>query len=143
MSGINIQLKPSSILNVPLQTYIEEFSFLVNGKEFKTNRLISDLLSPKICQIHSNDPVFNEFVINTTKDGDFNNILNLAKFDQIAIPLNEVEFIGEVIEILGNESFNSFISNEITKITIDNVISLLKLHEKFRKIYSDQKKFQF
>lgn len=47
-----IQLKTTSILNVSLQSYEKDFSFLVNGEEFKTSRIISDLLSPKICQLH-------------------------------------------------------------------------------------------
>ena len=58
MSNINkIQLKPSSILNVHLQKYPKDFTFIVNGKEFQTSRIISDLLSPKICKNHFNDIV--------------------------------------------------------------------------------------
>ena len=66
-----LQLKTSSILNVPLQSYFDDFSFIVNGKEYKTSRLISDLLSPKICEIHANDPTFDIFTIKTQQKGDF------------------------------------------------------------------------
>lgn len=53
-----IILKPISILNVPFQIYQKDFTFFVNDEEFKTNKIISDILSPKICQIHYNDPTF-------------------------------------------------------------------------------------
>lgn len=47
-----IQLKYSSIASVPIQTYKQDFTFVVNGEEFVTSRLISDLLSPKISNMH-------------------------------------------------------------------------------------------
>lgn len=46
---IKAHLKQSSILNVPFQKYEKDFTFVVNGEEFKTNRFISDLLSPVLC----------------------------------------------------------------------------------------------
>ncbi|KAK8849360.1 hypothetical protein M9Y10_018759, partial [Tritrichomonas musculus] len=97
-----IQLKATSILNVPLQLYEEDFSFVVNGEEFKTSRIISDLLSPKICQLRMNDPTLNMYVINTSEQGNFSNVLKLVNFDQNDIPENEIPFILEVMEILNN-----------------------------------------
>lgn len=35
-----IKLKTSSIKNVPLQNYGDDFAFIVNGKEFKTSNLV-------------------------------------------------------------------------------------------------------
>ena len=70
MISDNIQLKISSILNVPLCAY-NEFSFIVNEKVYKTTQIISDLLSPKICQIHKSDPTANSFIIDTENKGDF------------------------------------------------------------------------
>lgn len=131
-----LQLKTSSILNVPLQSYFDDFSFIVNGKEYKTSRLISDLLSPKICEIHANDPTFDIFTIKTQQKGDFSHILNLTKFNQIEIPENEYSFFSEVIEILGNESIEIIEESENTDITIDNVISRIQNHEKYSKIKS-------
>lgn len=73
-----IQLKTASILNVSLQNYGDDFTFIVNGKEFKTNFLISDLLSLKISEIHRIDPLINEFIIKTKHQGHFSYILDLA-----------------------------------------------------------------
>lgn len=57
-----IQLDYSCVLNIPLQTYNEDFYFIVNGQEYKTNRLISVLLSPKISKIHLSDPIIDRII---------------------------------------------------------------------------------
>ena len=133
-----IQLKASCVLNVPLQTYDNDFTFLVNGKEFKTSRLISDLLSPKICQMHINDPTFNTFVITTKQNGEFSHILNLINFDEQDIPEKELPFILEVLKILCNESIELKNSEQIESITNDNVFNLIHEHEKYDIFYSKQ-----
>lgn len=128
VSEYEIQLQTESILNVPLLIY-GDFTFVVNDKEFKTSKLISDLLSPKICQIHKNDPNFNKYVINTDNKGDFSYILNLVGFNQINIPINETPFICEVIELLGNESIKTKDIRDL--INDENVISLINEHSKY------------
>lgn len=75
-----IQLKISSILQVPLHLYENDFTFIVNGKKFKTNRIVSDLLSPKISRNHSTDATIDSFTINTRHRGDFSVILDLVNF---------------------------------------------------------------
>ncbi|KAK8843044.1 hypothetical protein M9Y10_025232 [Tritrichomonas musculus] len=93
-----IKVNTSFILTVPFQSYGNDFTFIVNGQEFKTSRLISDLLSPIICDIHSNDPTFDTYTINTSYPGDFSQILKLFNFQEYSISENEVPFVLEVIE---------------------------------------------
>lgn len=81
---IILELKHSCILYVPIHLFQNDFTFLVNGNKFKTYQLISDLLSPLICHIHTNDPIFDTFTIK--------------------IPEKEARFILEVIKILKNNS---------------------------------------
>lgn len=135
-----IQLKPTSILKVPIQIYDKDFKFLVNGEEFKTSRLLSDLLSPNICNIHLTDPSFDEIIINTHNSGNFSHFINLQAFNVENISANELPFISEVLEILGNDSIN-FIEEEKTEITIDNVFSLIKKHQKNDKFYNEEIEF--
>ena len=104
---IQIQLNTECILNVPLQNYGDDFTFIVNKKEFKTKSLISDLLSTKICKIHSADPTFNQFEITTKNQGDFSHILNLTRFGSVPLPEKEIPFIAEVSEALGLNSISS------------------------------------
>lgn len=122
-----MQLKTSCILTVPFQTYDADFSFIVNGEEFKTSRFISDLLSPTICKMHLNDPTVDTYIINTKEKGDFSLILQLVNFNEISFPDKDVPFISEVIEILGNNSI-SYESN--TELTVDNVFTYIAKDEK-------------
>lgn len=130
-----IQLECSSILQVPLQSYINDFTFIVNGKEFKTSKIISDLLSPKISQIHSTDPTFDEFTINTKEQGDFSHILQLVNFRSNKISDDEICFYTEVLDILKNCSI-IIEDNKIVELTKDNIISELRKHEIHSKYYS-------
>ena len=89
----NIQLKASSILDAPLHIFDNDFTFIVNGQEFQTSRLVSDLISPNICRIHSTDPTSNLFIINTNHQGDFSRILQLTEFDKIDLQNDEIPFL--------------------------------------------------
>ncbi|KAK8896668.1 hypothetical protein M9Y10_014581 [Tritrichomonas musculus] len=138
MNKISIQLKTSSILNVPLQIY-DDFLFIVNGEEFKTTRLVADLLSPKISQFHSIDPTMNEFTLNTNQKGDFSRILSLVNFENKEIQENELGFVSEVIDKLGNgkiDIYNDCEQINQLKITNENVFSLIAQHLKYPTFYS-------
>ncbi|KAK8840628.1 hypothetical protein M9Y10_030402 [Tritrichomonas musculus] len=130
-----IKLNPSCILNVPLQTYDDDFTFIVNGEEIKTSRLISDLLSQKICQNHINDPTYDTFILNTQSRGTFSHLLNLLTFKTTTIPENEVPFICEAIEKLCNDSIEITDNTSIDEITTDNVLSLIQCHEQYPRFH--------
>lgn len=130
-----IHLDSSSILNVPLHSY-DEFVFLVNDEVFKTTRLISDLLSPKICKIHISDPTINEFTIKTHHKGNFSYILDLANFKQNDIPNEDLPFVIEVIDQLKNEFIGITDSDQSTILTFDNVFQLIKEHQQHPNFYS-------
>ena len=51
--------------SIPFDKYENNFTFIVNGNEWKTNRLIADLLSPIIRKYHYQDQTIDQFVINT------------------------------------------------------------------------------
>lgn len=119
-----IQLNLSSISRVPFHVYNTDFSFIVNGKEYKTNHLVSDIISPKICKIHNNDPTLDTFIINTKSVGDFSTILKLINGNQIDIPKSETNFIFEVFQILGYDSIDYVQSEDnLSEITAHNVFS--------------------
>ncbi|KAK8865040.1 hypothetical protein M9Y10_010570 [Tritrichomonas musculus] len=130
-----IHLDSSCILNVPLHSY-DEFVFLVNDEVFKTTRLISDLLSPKICKIHISDPTINEFTIKTHHKGNFSYILDLANFKQNDIPNEDLPFVIEVIDQLENEFIEITDSDQSTILTFDNVFQLIKENQQHPNFYS-------
>ena len=131
-----IKLQTDSILHVPLKSYEQDFTFIVNGKRYPTNKIISDLLSPKLSQNHISDPTANEFVINTKNKGDFQLILDLAQFDEIQINNQEEIFISEIFELLGTEKIK--INLQKGEININNVIERIIQHEKSLFFYSTE-----
>lgn len=104
--GGQFQLNTSCLLNVPLQNYGDDFTFIVNRKEFKTSFLISDLISTKISKIHA-DPTINQFEITTKDQVFFSYILNLINFISVQLPEAEIPFFAEISEILGLNSISS------------------------------------
>lgn len=133
-----IQLKTESILDVPLQMFDNDFSFIVNGEEFKTSKIISDLISPKVCQSHLSDPTTDQFIINTHHRGNFSNIINLINFNKNSIPDDEIPFVFEIIKKLGNKSIEVSLKSSYEDITIDNVIDIIRRHEKNEIFFSKQ-----
>lgn len=129
-----LELQTDSILNVPFDNYLRDFSFIVNGKKFQTNKFISDLLSPKICQLHKTDITISEYHINTKSNGNFQKILDLLSFNQVEIIEEEIPFISEIINKLCISNININIS--IPKINLENVLELIKNHEKSDTFYS-------
>ena len=125
-----IQLNANRISNVPFLAYENDFTFIVNGENFNVPKIISDLISPVICHMHSNDASIDSYTINTVNRGNFQNILNLMNFQQNSIPENEIPFFVEVIEILGISSLDIIDLN-------NNIFDIIRRHEKFQVLYSD------
>ena len=131
-----VKLNTTSILNVPLNTY-DDFTFIVNGKCFKTTRIIAELLSPKISQLYLTDPTTNKFVITTTERGNFANIFSLLNFNQAVIPDDEIPFFTEIFNILNNNSIE-ITQQDNAPISLDNVFDLIKKHQQYETFYSKQ-----
>lgn len=131
-----MHLKQSSILAVPFNIYEKDFSFIVNGEEFKTSRIIADLLSPIISRNHLTDPTINTYTINTQYSGDFSQILKLLNFESMNITNDDIPFFSEVIEKLGYGFIEFDFNTDTIELTIDNVLNFLHVHEKNRKFYS-------
>ena len=126
MKNQSIRLQTDSILQAPLSVYQNDFTFIVNQKEYQTTKLVADLLSPIISNIHASDPTMNEFFITTDNNGDFSTILQLVNFKETEIKENEQNFIIEIIEKLGMSKI--FINKAKEEISLENCILLLKQH---------------
>ena len=129
-----IKLQTQSILQVPISSYENTFTFIVNGKEFHTSEIVADLLSPKISKARKNDPTIREFIINTQTGGDFEQILKLVNFERQEILTNSESFLSEVFDQLGKTAVDIDIYED--ELTLDNVIGRLKSHEG-KMIYSE------
>ena len=123
-----IKLLTDSICHVPLHSYQHDFTFIVNNEEYKTNKIVADLLSPKISKIHQIDPTFNVYSINTRSKGDFQLIFDLLSFNSIDLSDSNINFISEIMDNLEAERIDITIPD--TELTVKNVIELIKKHEK-------------
>lgn len=157
-NNYEIRLLSKRIEEIPLNDYELDFTFVVNNEEFQTTRIIADLLSPIICKAHKTDPTLNTYTITTKHKGDFQKIIKLSNFDTYIVPDSEVQFIYEIMRILGNNSlkfrdkvFNLPITNEtvldrilhiydnISNYTIHNIneeVGYLSSH--FSELYLEQ-----
>ena len=125
---MQFQLSIERLKEIPLNQYDKNFTFIVNGTQYHTCRIIADILSPSICQLHYNDPTINEYYINTSHTGDFQHILNLISYEIYNIQKTEVPFIFEVLEKLNNQMIKIHLSEEIT-VTKENVIDIISKYE--------------
>lgn len=137
-SGVQLCLKYDAILNVPLNKYEQDFTFIVNHKKYQTNRFISDLLSREISQQHLVDPTIDTFTINTQQKGDFSHFLKLISFQKENLPQDEILFISEILKILNNDYIEKIDPIEGVKLTFNNVFANLKKNLKFPEFYSSQ-----
>ena len=135
----SIKLKTDSILQVPLQNYQNDFTFIVNSERFETSSIVADLLSPIISKQRLNDPTIHEFSLKTKTRGDFRVILDLISFKDTTISENNISFIIEVLTQLGTESIEvSLPSDSEEEITKDNVFEHIKSHQKYPIFYKNE-----
>lgn len=145
MAQSKVRLNLSALLSIPFEVYPNDFSFIVNQEEFKTSHLISELLSPKICRMRSNDPTINSFLIDTESQGDFGEILDLISFNEKEITSNELPFLIEVLDNLENENITLISDDQNCELTKDNIFTFIKIHEKHQRLYkkSYQREIEF
>lgn len=130
-----IELQPASILNIPFEILADDFTFVVNGKEYKTNHIIADIISPKISKMHLFDPTIDKYIIDTFNIGNFEHLLQLINFRSIDIEHIEIPFIEEVLYILGSNTI-SIEDNDINNpITFENIFGRIKSIRK-KNVYS-------
>lgn len=134
-----IKLQYSAIKQVPFNYYANDFTFVVNGEEYKTNRFVADLLSTKICHLHLIDQTIDNFTINTEHHGDFSHFLSLINFNNYEISSNELLFFASIIEQL-NTTLIEINEDDFSELTIDNVFDKIQLHEKSKIFFSKQLK---
>ena len=65
MKNIDFSLNVECAKKLPYDLFKKNFTFIVDGQEYKTSRIIADLLSPKILKNHQTDTSIKVFTINT------------------------------------------------------------------------------
>lgn len=136
----SLKLRTSSVLHLPFQSYDQNFTFIVNDKEFQINQFLADLLSPKISHIHLVDPTLTEYSITTKASGNFQMILNLLNFEEHEFTEEEISFISEILENLETTEFDIKFSEtrKNEKIEKTNLVNQFSRHLHFKRFYKTQ-----
>lgn len=134
MENFNYSLSLENIKGLPFHKYENNFTFIVNGKQYLTSRIVADLLSPYIRQLHYIDFSINEFYLTTkqipneeTLNNDFFfDFLSLATFNDSQIDQIRKKYYSAYFFILGNIEEYSKLQPYYTQTpTIDNVVDRL------------------
>lgn len=123
-----ITLSTDSIKEIPFDRYEKNFTFIVNGKEYKTNRFVADILSPKICHLHFIDETIDTFTITTKNEStniDFSSFLSLINFHPKTLTKEELDYFQNIFSILGKKTEFFKYSPKYEENTTDNVIDHL------------------
>ncbi|KAK8871905.1 hypothetical protein M9Y10_007651 [Tritrichomonas musculus] len=132
-------LSIEGLADMPFDKYEKNFTFVINGKEKKTNRLIADFLSPIIRRTHNSDGSDDTFCI-TIKDDKkeasidddailkiFEDFLNLFNFKSHSINSTQKKYYKIFFYELGNITEYFRLQPEyLTDISTDNVIARIR-----------------
>lgn len=138
-ANIFVSLLSNNLKDIPFHKYEKNFTFVVNGKRYETNRVVADILSPIIRNYHYQDESIDEFEINTNipnqtnfeKTGNepdyFLDFLNLGNLDSTEIDLAHKEYYLQYLRQLGCRfdfiNINPTFSDELTT---ENSVERLK-----------------
>lgn len=133
MKEIKFKLDIENIEEIPFHKYDQNFTFIVDGKRYQTNRVVADILSPKLRKLHFSDESLNEFYIDTkiqSKLGDkndyFSEFLNLTSFNEIKLDSNHLKFYMQYFYALGNiDSFLKMKQHYCEELTVENAVDRL------------------
>ncbi|KAK8842759.1 hypothetical protein M9Y10_025623 [Tritrichomonas musculus] len=131
----NFALSIESIKEIPFEKYDNDFTFVVNGKEYKTSRFFADFISPRIRQAHFVDKTINKYCFNTiakTTKIDFSSILSLITFQPTNLNQREVDYFIDIFSALGNKrELLKLIPQYNEEITTQNVFNRINKKQKY------------
>lgn len=129
MEELNYSLNEKNLKDIPFDKYEKNFTFIVNGKKYSTNRIVADILSPKIRRLHFSDESIDEFYINTVniKENHFPDFLNLSNLDNIHLDSTlKAEFSTYFYQLGNIDEYIRIQSECLNSINIENCVSILQ-----------------
>ena len=153
IAGIFVSFLNNNLKDIPFHKYEKNFTFIVNGKRYETNRVVADILSPIIRNYHYQDESINEFEIKTIKSNQKNikdpskepdyflDFLNLVNFDQINVDFSHQEYYLYYLQQLGCSLDSIKIDSKFTEeLTKENSVQRLKTIQLFFPDHSQDEK---
>ena len=129
--NLKFSLTSNNFKGIPFHLYEKNFTFIVNGKRYKTSRIVADILSPHLRKLHYSDNSINEFSIeisNQFEEDYFNDFLNLVNLDEFDIEIDSKrqKLFSEYFFCLGNiDDFLRIQPNYFNGLNTENCMSRL------------------
>ena len=140
--NISFSLSNDIFKDIPFHKYENNFTFIVDGKRYETNRIVADILSPIIRNSHYQDESLNEFIINTKTNKSqkseaetdyFRDFLNFAYLNEVEIDPLHQEYYIQFFTQLGNQNFLKIDAKICEKLNKDNCVNYLKKFSLFER----------
>lgn len=130
---IDFSLSLENFKNIPFSKYEKNFTFVLNGKRYPTNRLIADILSPYIRNYHFINSSIDEFYLNSNASSEeqenedfFNDFLNMASFQNSKLDFSHQLLFAQYFYLLGNfDEYFRVQPKYCNNYTSENVVDIL------------------
>lgn len=123
----------------------EDFTFIVGGHTYLTNRFFAGFISPKIAQMSLSDPFIDKFEININDEThQFTKIINLHKGNPLILSELDAEYFTLIGNKLGNEEIineGKRIQSERNNFTKENVLQIMQNKAKYDMNYDEELKY--
>ena len=117
-----------NLQNIEFDKFDQDFSFIVNGKEYKTNSVVANILSPNISNMFAKNMNLSYYEINTESHCDFNKIIHFGEMKAIDLNDEEKKFFLFVMSELGNNNKLICFLNEFQgDISVENVFQRIEI----------------
>ena len=118
----------ANIQRIQFDKFEKDFSFIVNGKEYKTNSFVASILSPTISKEFEENMNKSYYEINIEQEGDFNRIIEYGEMKEVDIKPEENQYFKNVMKQLGNNfEFLRFSKEFQEEISYENVMNRIQI----------------
>lgn len=124
---IKLSLGVDNLSFLDPNAFEKDFSFIVSGSIYRCNRFFADIISPKVAQMHRNDPTTTYFNIKVPDKGSyFKYFLKLSQGETVTIAPSILQYILKIAFELGNTTIlESIYEQDQRDITVETAISLI------------------
>lgn len=145
---LNFAINIPNLKDIPFDKYEKNFTFILKGKRYETNRFFADILSPIVRKMHFSDESADEFNINdpnnilselTNGNSDtFEEFLNSFSLENAQLDVYHQEAFSRYFYVLGNvDNYLKMQENYLKELNIETSIPLLLRLQKYGTLGTD------
>ena len=145
---LNFAINIPNLKDIPFDKYEKNFTFILKGKRYETNRFFADILSPIVRKMHFSDESADEFNINdpnkilselTNGTSDtFEEFLNSFSLENAQLDVYHQEAFSRYFYVLGNvDNYLKMQENYLKELNIETSIPLLLRLQKYGTLGTD------